>query len=635
MAIDTLVKKEPLSGRKAGEFWLSRLDRVMRAREKHWNGDAQWRRNIDLYRGRHWRLLSSAGELEQPDSERPRRRITVNKVGSIVLSMLPFMVRRRPRFILHARQPEHYVSALLQQELLNWCWKEFGMQPQIKKAVLDAVVIGHGVVKTGYMYEHTVPSPDDAKIKDLDYREYVKSGHPFIHRVSPFRFLVDPDAPEHNIESARWVAEIIYKPRRDVIANKRYSSTVRQKLRSGDLEPTKASKLTDIHGGRDYADWQQGTGDFDEYEDDMLVLIELWDKRSGKYYVFLHGEELPLIEETSWPYEYLEGFPYKVLPFIPTVDDLFPIGVPKWIEDQQYELNRIRTMQFEHRRRFNRKYIVDKNSIDAEGLEQLRVGKDGTIILADNTEAVKPIADAPLPQDQMLVDGIISQDMRELTGADELLRGGKLPSRTTASEIEARTSIMGLKIEDRVEDVDRFVESVGRIILQHIKANYLPTDVMRIVGPSGQFWTRFSLEDIQTEVDWEMESTSAPRTSPEQDRAHALKILEIAIQMMQIAGGNTGLDMGALFRWVLEKFDDNKDMARFFPALASPLVPIDQGGTPIPALNPQQLGQQLGVGGPTSNTPLQTGGAMSGGPQIAMEQPRPLSLVANQLGLNI
>lgn len=627
-----MIKPEPLQGQKAAEFWLSRVDKVMRARERHWNGDAQWRRNIDLYRGRHWRLLSSAGELEQPDSERPRRRITVNKVGSIVLSMLPFMVRRRPKFLLHPRQPAHFVSAVLQQELLNWCWQEFGMQPQIKKSVLDATVLGHGIVKVGFNLEVEAAQPEGRAV-DIDYRDYIKASHPYIHRVSPFRFLWDPDAPEHDLNSARWCAEIIYKPLRDVIVDKRYSSSVRAGLRSGKIEATKASKLTDVRGGQDYAGWQEGgTGDFDEFEDDMLVLIELWDKRSGKYYVFLHGHDMPLIERKEWPYPYLEGFPYVMLPFIPTIDDLYPIGVPKWIEDQQYELNRIRTMQFEHRRRFNRKYIVDRNAVDPEGLEQLRVGKDGTLILADHTEAVKPIADAPIPQDQMLVDGIISQDMRELTGADELLRGGKLPSRTTASEIEARTQIMGLKIEDRVEDVDRFVERIGRTVLQHLKANYLPTDVIRIAGPTGQHWTSFSREDIQEEVDFEMESTSAPRTSPEQERAHALKILEIAIQMAQVVGPNSGLDMTALFQWVLEKFDTNKDMARFFPALANPMMPLAAGGTPVPMLNPEQLGQAMAPGGPASNAPMMTGDAATGGPQ---PQSAPLSKVANSIGLNV
>lgn len=618
------LTREPTTGVAVGELWLQRIDAALNYRRNHSNGERAWKRYIDLYRGKHWALREDDDSL---DSESPRERITVNVTGSTILNWLPFLVRKNPQFVCTPRRAEHVVSAFLQQEIINYEWRERGMQKHIRRAVLDALIVGHGIVKTGYSFE--VDIPQHKNIQSLEYKEYIKKDAPYIRRISPFHFVFDPEAADYDLDSARWCAEIVFKPIRDVMESTLYEQSTLNKLRTGIYEATTVRSFLRDHE----QDPVPGEQDIERNDADRMVLLEVWDKRSGKYYVFAHNVPEPLREGT-WPYDYLENFPYKRLEFIPVVDDIYPIGIPAYIEDQQYELNRTRTAMFAHRRRFNRKYIIDRNKVPNQSeWVKIQEGEDGTVVVAEDANgAVVPIQDAPISPDQFNVESVIKQDIRELTGSDELMRGGQLPSRTTATEVGMRTRLMGLKLEDRVEQVDAWVVSIGRQVLQHIKANYTGDRVVRIAGPRGMYWVKYSVEDIRAEVDIEMESISADRHDPDIERQQAIQILQVFLQSAQLLMQlQVPVNWQALFKWVLEKFPNLRDTSRFFPPAAevSPTeVQEGQGGSvqtgaaPPPAAVSSGLPlagvpEQMGASGNVDSAVMgQLLGSLSGGSQF-------------------
>lgn len=608
---------EKLKGVLAGEIWEQRLDSALRFRKEHKNGEDAWRRYADLYKGEHWK---SGEDTDWPTSDDPRQRITVNQTGSVVQSVVPFLVRRNPSFEIDPARPgpEDFVSAMLKQALLNYAWEEFSMQRVVKRATLDAAVIGHGVVKTGYKLEVDNSASLNFNGK-LEYRDYVRKSEPFIQRVSPFNFVWDYESPDFDLDSARWCMEIIYKPWRDVVENELYSSKARNLIKNGKASPTsvqsflrtRQTRSTDLFASHDAA------RDAGDKESDPLVLYEVWDKRSGKYWVFAHNVHEPLREEESWPYDYLEGFPYKLLPFVPVVDDPFPMGIPRMIEDQQHELNRATTQEFIHRRRYNRKYRADEGIPETE-LNKLVSGEDGTVVVT--SKRIEAIEDAPLSQDLFRVKATIQDNITSLTGADELLRGTALPSRTTATEIGARQRFLGSKMEARIEEVDFFVKSIARQVLQHLVANYSTDQVLKVAGPAGAFWVRnVSKEDLQGEFDIRMSTVSAERTDPERERQQRIQVLQALLSGAELLQGQ--VDFAELFKWVLEKFDDGRDMSRFFPAMAQQRFPVpltfDQspGNSQLPGsgvVSPDQLrqlfsgqrpeagGQEAGIGGLSS-----------------------------------
>lgn len=614
------MEREPTSGADAGAFWQRVIDNTLRFRSSHWNGDKAWRRYIDLYKGKHWKAGQSL--TDNVDSESVRERITVNKTGSTVTNMLPFLIRKAPKYLVKPRRPEDVVSAMLQGETLNYVWREFKMQRHARRAILDDIVIGHGIVKTGFTLE-VDEGRNPTRTSTLEYRPYIRKEEPFIRRISPFHFVWDIESPDNDLDSARWCAELIFKPVQDVLESEFYNPTVLRRIRTGDETPSTVKSF--LKNRNDERPWD----DIESDNLDRIVLIELWDKRSGKYFVFAHGIDEPLREENEWPYNYLEGFPYEMVSFIPLIDEPYPLGLPAFIEDQQYELNRVRTAMFQHRRRFNRKYWALED-VDAGELSKLANGEDGTIIRVKHPQSVGAIEDANISSDEYNIEAVINQDIRELTGADELLRGGQLPSRTTATEVGVRTQLIGLKIEDRVEQVDDFINSIGYKILQHVKHNYVTDKVVQITGPKGTFWVDFTPEDIQGEFDIDIESTSAKRTNPDIERQQAIQIMQMltqALPILQQAG--VQINIGELFKWVLGKFENMKDVQLFFPQSGVSNAPLStsvqegiQLASPPASAQPSlpsvggdsgTLGATAGAGGVTSDLLGSVLGSLSGG----------------------
>ena len=77
--------------------------------------------------------------------------------------------------------------------MINYAWREYDIQQQIEKATLDSIVIGHGVVKTGYNLE--VDMADNPRTEgSIFYEDYIKKDSPFAKRISPFLFYYDPEA---------------------------------------------------------------------------------------------------------------------------------------------------------------------------------------------------------------------------------------------------------------------------------------------------------------------------------------------------------------------------------------------------------------------------------------------------------
>lgn len=574
--------KETKTGEYSYSLWHSRVEQTLEWRmNSYWNGDKNWDNAYRMYKGKHW----MDQDVNDPTSDSPRDLITVNITGSTIQNIGPFLMNSQAAFVLKPRKPESNVSAMIQQSVLNYEWTQRGMQQQVRKAVDDFMIIGHGVVKTGFILEL------DEAIKAADgeivYEDYITEEAPYAKRINPHNFIFDPTASENNLDTARWCAEIFFVPTPDILANSSYNQKVINEIKDRKYSIQTKVSLYGTGSEINTADNYLSTRNPDA---DLGVLYEIWDKKYKKYYVFAKGVPSPLIEK-DWPYDYLKGFPYKMITFIPINDEPYGIGLPMMIQDQQYELNRKRTSLFNHTRRFNRKYQV-LAGLSPEAKLSLETGEDGTIVEVDVMDSIKPINDAPLPPDVYQQEAIIKEDVRQLTGADALIQGGNLPSRTTAGEVNARSNLFRAKLDDRINAVDTFIVEIAKQVLAHVKANYLTDRITKIVGQTGEHWVKFTVADIQDQVDVTMESIAAPKTDPLLDRQQALQILQISQGLLPlIQAGALKINLNELFKWVLEKFDI-KDAGRFFADSLVVNFPLQEQSSQQPQLqagSPEQF----------------------------------------------
>jgi hypothetical protein len=566
--------KERKTGDDSYRIWQNRLAAALRFRQNHWNGTKNWDKAYELYRGKHWNDQDDV-TIELVKSDNRRDRITVNLTGSTIQNMLPFLLSTKPQFVCHPTKPTDYIVARLQGAVVNHQYKERKVHPQVKRAGLDCVIMGHGIVETGYILEL------DEAIKSTEgeivYADYIRAEAPYAKRVSPYNFLWDYMSSEHDLATSRWCAEIVYMPMRDVLANSNHLKSTIRKIESGEYTVTCNRDILNLD--RSYLDEERT--EYNE-EDELAVLYKVWDKKYRKYYLFADGVLPPLVEK-DWPYPYLDGFPYRMVEFIPVPDCPFPMGLALAIEDQQHELNAIRTRMFRHGRRFNRKYEVVATQVDPKEVEKLVTGEDGTHILVKAINSISPINDAQMSPDHHIIESRIQDDIQRLSGQDSLIQGGALPSRTTAGEVNARGNLFRMKLDDRVESMDNFVLGVGEDILAHIKANMLSNRVIQIAGPEGKYWVEFSVEDIQDPVDMTMESIAAPKTDPQIMRQQALQQFQIIMsslpQLMQLGVSSVQelvqqFNFVELFKWMFENLEV-RDAGRFFKASLVPNQPLE------------------------------------------------------------
>lgn len=598
--------KETKTGEETYHIWHNRIQSTLRWRENHWNGTKNWDKAYDLYKGKHWQDQDI--EIEMVKSDNRRDRITVNLTGSSIQNMLPFLISTKPKAVAHPYLPTAVVSGKLQETLLNREYDKARMHRQVKRAGLDAIICGHGIVRDGFILEL------DEAVKKIDgdivYADYVKKESAFVRRVSPYNFIFDPTASENDIYTARWAGEIVYMPVKDLLANSNHLKSTIKSIREGLY--TLSTKRDLMIPDRAFIESEDY---YENQEDEVAVCFEIFDKKYKKYYLFADGVVPPLIEK-EWPYPYLDGFPYTFFEFIPIPDCAFPMGLALFIEDQQHELNATRTRMFNHGRRFNRKYEVSEK-INPSEIDKLADGADGTIVMVPTLGLIQPIQDAPMSQDHQIIEARIQDDIQRLSGMDSLIQGGALPSRTTAGEVNARGNLFRMKLDDRVESMDDAVQNILEHTLAHLKANLIKDQVVKVAGSEGEYWVEFTIEDIQDPVDITIESIAAPKTDPQIMRQQALQVFQITVgQMQMIMQAQVPVNWTELFKWMFEMLEV-KDSGRFFAPSLIPNQPLQM----------QPVSNDLNNQQPEANTELQT-------PQD-MQRQMGLAPLLNQSGLQV
>lgn len=573
------IEQEKPTGERAFELWRDRLSKALTWRQGHWNGDAAWKRALRLVRGDHWSTGSDT-TAEDLFSDSPRDLITVNVTGSTVEDFIPFLVRRHPEFVVRPKRKEYVANARSQMNLLNYLWLEKNITKQLRRAVKDSVIIGHGVVKTGYRFEL-----EEGALKPgvrINYHDAIRDEEPWVRRISPFHFIFDPDAPDHDLESARWCAEILFRSIQDIISDRRYKASIRNGIKSGELSPTTHLDFLSTHTSSEGG--ITNLTRMEERAQNLGVVWEVWDKRFSKRLVFVDGIDEPVIEE-DWPYPYLDGFPYVMVPFIDIPDEHYPLGMVRFIEDQQVELNRVRTKEFNDHRRTGVLLTAAKNFIDESELNKAKSGEALEILLHNGAPTDTPIQAVNIPTEifkSEQLQRIIMEDIRSMTGSDALVQGGSLKSRTSATEVNARAQFFGLKLEDKVEKIDSFFQRVGRQVLQHTQANMKTAKLILPLGiDSGralaEHFESLTPSAIKGEFDLEVSTVSAERVDRTIERQQRLQVMQIILQNLQlILSSGAAIDIAELSRWVLETFDV-KDIDRFFPEGLQLQGPVSEG----------------------------------------------------------
>lgn len=586
-----------------GELWLTRIMQARRERAERRNGEKDWRRYYRWYEGEQWNDRGNQGG--QIESDNARDTATVNKTGSIITSIRPFLINDEIKFLLKAQRPveDDYLGVKIQQSLLNYEWRERNMTRPMKDCALDLLIIGHCVAKVGY----TVEVDESKKPKadgTINYADYVKKDAPFVECVNPLNFLFDTHGKDRTLHTARWCAEFFFVPFVDVLSNSSYDSETLGTMWSGDATPTTQSAWElKIDGGR----MRKERPMYLLPEDNLVALVEVWDWKYKKRFIMADGCARPLLVE-DWPYGYLDKFPYAMDTYIEVPKQPYGLGVPRWIEDQQAQINRASTLEQDVMRK-SRPRVTASEGTKPEEVEKFKAGDD--VVVGD----FKAIQAADLSQMFQVYKQNIERVIEEMTGADALLQGSRLPSRTTAGEIGTRARLTGLKLDQHVEDFEEFVEDVAGQVLKHLKKHRTVADWIELTGEDGvPYWQDYTNEQLQDDARVDVEYFSAPKTDPALEIQQRKDILQLIVSAMPVMAERTDRipDIPNVVEWVLDAYGE-KDTARFFrPLMTAGGVSTGSAGPGqgLPpemagALAPGPMGQTPGVSDPAEGMSLE------------------------------
>lgn len=532
--------------------------------------DADWRRFLDLYKGKHY------DQYSQED------RMLINTCFSTINVIAPAVAVNYPKITVNAVDPKNAANAVIAETVVNYWWRFRDIRSEFRRAVKDMLIFGHGWMKTGYRFvEEAVVSeseePSDPQVGgDSQTNTVIVEDSPFAERVSPFDVFVDPDAT--SMHDIKWIAQRIRRPIAEVRADKRYNKSARDAV-----EVMAVGRYSDDPSRRKVYDPNYGYAE----------IWEFYDVRKKLMCVFTEGGENFLIKPTKTPYAF--GQPFVMIRNYDVPDGFYPIGELEQIEPLQRELNETRSQMMNHRKRFARKYLYKESAFDQFGRTSLESDEDNVMVPVVTDEPLSNVV-APFPavisppefynQSEMIVN-----DMNRITGLPEFMNGGIPEIRRTATEISAVQDAANARTADKLAIVEMSISEVARRLVMLAQQFMTGEQVARLIGKDGEpVWVNFDREYLEGDFDFEVVGGSTQPHNEAQRRQTALQLVD---SMAPFA--STGIvNMQELAAYILQYGFNVKNPEKFLSAPPAPMGP-EQAGMPAPAELPAGMPPEAGM----------------------------------------
>lgn len=578
-------------------FYRDEIDRSKRWRDSD-KYDWMWKRMIDFYKGKQY---ESAGKNDQ---------LIVNLMFATKNVIAPSVAINNPRFVVNARKPDSAPQAVIVEEVLNYLWRQHKYQDEIRLAVDDWIVCGHGWVKCGYKFvkppeskqvgepdqENTINTGDDEGVDDrepvpgnAESELHVYDDRPFLERVSIFDMYVDPDA--RHPKEMRWIAQRTWRALQDVKVDSRYDPKARRMVNGTSWSKWNSGTESDGRGGDDKPDAGALT---------YCEIIEFYDLKRNEVSTFaLTGDEEGskdgsgpgsgrsqfLIKPQESPYPFC---PFKMLRNYEIPDHFYPMGDLESIESLQQELNETRNQMMNHRKRFARKWVYAKDMFDQDGIRALESDVDNTMIpiLGDVNPSnyIAPLPAIGTPPDMYNQSQLIEEDINTVSGVSDYARGAPEANiRRTATEAAMIQDAANSRARDKLAKVESFLAECGEAVVSLMQLFLTGDHVARITSVAGRAWVNYDSDYLQGSYDFEVEGGS---TEPRNESFRRQSALQLVDAMAPFVGAGVVNPLG-LARYVLQYGFQIKDVSQLLNGPMEQQAGVGQQGVPQEGGTPQ------------------------------------------------
>lgn len=393
--------------------------------------------------------------------------IPINEVYAYCRAFIPSVYSRDPYISVNTRTAQGAQSAKIRELYINAYWRELRLKREVRRIILDAI-LSEGYIKVGYSNAMGRLVAKDGE-PQIEPSEYVKNEEIFATRISWKNMVRDPDATD-GLHDARWVAQNIIRPLDAVRASSFYENTK-------EIQPRYIVSSEDN---------KQHTSPSGSAEVAYASLWEVWDIDANEVFTISEGSAVYHMKK-KWPYD-IEGFPYVMLRFNDNPDEPYsPNLIGPW-EPQLWEKMKLRAMQLDHIKRFNRQMSVEEGAMTPVEIQKLELGDTGSVTKRKKGYDVPaPIPYPPLQTDIYAIGNSIDMDKDNISGQPNAVRSA--PQRTqsrTLGEIDRLMAAFQANQNTPQTLIEEFCEEVAYKILG-ISAQFM----------SGKKWIKATKRDVQ------------------------------------------------------------------------------------------------------------------------------------------
>jgi hypothetical protein len=449
---------------------------------EQWRDDqaekAGWKRYIDEYKN-EWGHLSKSVSIPI---------IPINLIYAYVKTEIARLYFRDPWITVNPKRVEDIGASQIAEQVVNYTWSELSLKSEIKRTLLEGILVGHSYVKVGYVAEFgTVESqpkepvkrgpgrPAKDKVREIETSEYIKSENVFAYHVSWNHVLFDPSATFPAPHNARWMAHKISKPLRAIKESGIYDHVDDIKTSSIKDDPNMPFQGSDSNKDKPGKETKNATL-YEIYDLDNMRIVTV--SPGCPYY----------LSKIKYP-EWLQGgFPLVQLAFNPVPGDVWPMSDVAAQEGLSIEMTKIVAIWINHIKRWNRQMIVDSDTFTPDEEAKFKDAIDGAIIHAQAGGAQEKIfipQYPPVATDSYQIYNECYKLYQVVSGQTPADQGGqsRVPTRTLG---ELRMQMMGghARADEKVDVLEDFIGEIARKLLGVMQKKYDLVKIARIVGPT-------------------------------------------------------------------------------------------------------------------------------------------------------
>jgi len=490
-------------------IWKTRIDIAKDFVEKNFKNNAErWR---DFYKGIHWRGQNLA---ERSD------RIVINYTYSIIKAIIPQIYYRDPYIYVTANKEKYASAQQLAEDVINYYWRAMHIKKQMRRIILDMLVLGIGVGKLGY-YTDLIKKEKDPNLEtNMEYSYLVKDEYPYFLRQSPFDMVFDFEAK--SFDDLRWLATRYYVPLETVKSNDMYKNTSKLEGKYSVIDKDTHKKVA------------KGTK---EAEED-LKRVELWeiqDLVDNKIYTIC-DEADKFLRNIDNPYN-LDGSNYKILYVNEIPDELFPISEVTNLEDLNLEYDISRTQLLKHKRKSQRKILYEDGVFENDEEAEKFLNEDDMVavkVAPDKLDKITVFNPSMVNAELYNICDAILFDMNNISRVGFNQRAVESNVEKTATEANIIEKNANLGNAERLDVITDYSQDIARDLLKIIQ-NFASKEQEFYVDKRNE-WVKFKKDDIAGDYNIKIEIGSTVRKNSDADRAIALQIFQSLVNLTDEQG---------------------------------------------------------------------------------------------------